>query len=196
MEENNESVEVQTTDTDTAEQSDQSQSQSGESYKKHLAAEINKLRKANEALQKQISDANAAAQKEAEQLRQKKLAEEGDYKTALAEKDQAIELLQRSFEKKEKEWKIRAGLAGMNDLALAGAIANCGDDVEDVDKYIESIKTKYKDQFAQKRSAVDGARAATGSNNKSLRDRLAARDPEAMKLVWERTLAGENVDLS
>lgn len=161
----------------------------------HMAAEINKLRKQLESQNAAIAAKEAEESKRVEEARQKKLEDEGNYKTAMAEKDAKIAALEKSHAAEVRRLTLKAKLSGMDPLAMKGAIAECPDDV-DIDVYVENIRKDHAHLFAgfsdPQRTVAQGARSGNGTT-KSLRDRLAERDPETMKKVFQDALAGKTI---
>lgn len=185
--------ELESQETPQEQTSDIAEGQSEFPGKKHMASQINKLRKALDERDAADEERETASKKIAEKERQKKLEEEGNYKAALADKEAAIAKLETEFTAKERRWKIRAGLAGMNDLALKGAIADCPDDA-DIDEYVAAVKKNNPDLFADsatRRSTVQGGRGASGDSGGNLKERVENNDPLAQAEVFNRVLSGK-----
>lgn len=161
------------------------------SGKKAMAQEILHLR---EQLAQQAA-AQKAAQDEAER---KKLEEQGKFKELAEKAQRERDELKATYAAKERKLKLEAGFAGITDeFRRAGVIAMCPGDVEP-DAYIAQVREQTPDLWGSPepapRISAQGM-ASRGSNQQSLKDKLAAGDRDTMKSVFSKVLAGESVSL-
>lgn len=163
------------------------------SYKKHMAAEINRLRAEKEALIKAQQDAAEAAKR-------KELEAQGKWQEIAEAAQRERDELARQHAAEKRQLKLEAGLAGIeNEFTRLGVIAKCPPDVEP-DDYVAKVRQDNPDLWASAEPAPriggQGMRTSNDSTKKSLKDKLAAGDRDAMREVFHRAMAGETIDLS
>jgi hypothetical protein len=160
--------------------------------KKHMTARINRLAKENSELKAAEAKRAEDARKAEEAARQKKLVDKGEYEKALAERDRRIEEMEKRHTAEKRELELRAGLSGLNSLALAGAIAGLKPD-DDIGEYIEKIKKENKDLFgdASPRTPPGAPPSDKGGSPTGLKDRAANGDVNAQREIFNRVLEGK-----
>ena len=141
--------------------------------KKHMADEINRLRKENEEILAKQKAASDAAER-------KRLEEEGKWKEIADQEKKKREQLEASHASDKRRWELREKLAGLPSLAISGAIAECPPDADIAQyaaKVLEDNKALLVGAGDAQRAIAQGSRGASGGGT-SLEERLAYNDPK------------------
>jgi hypothetical protein len=130
------------------------------SYKKHMAAEINKLRAEKEALIKSQQEAAEAAKR-------KELEAQGKWQEIAENAQRERDELARQHAAERRQLKLEAGLAGIeSEFTRLGVIAKCPTEA-DPDEYVAQVRKDNPELWASSepgpRIGGQGVRSSTGS---------------------------------